>query len=60
MSDTARLASLRKQHVELEDKVEKQERSLSVDHLSIVELKKKKLAIKEEIAAIDGRLNKVA
>ena len=56
MSDAARLLSLRKQHEEIDELVEKQERNLSVDHLSIAELKKKKLAIKEEMLRLEPRV----
>ncbi len=49
MSLSAHLQELRKKHQHLSDQVEEAQRSPGIDDLSITELKKQKLRIKEEI-----------
>jgi hypothetical protein len=52
MSLNSHLEELRKKHQSLSEAVEDAERSLGVDHLTIADLKKQKLRIKEEIARL--------
>ncbi|MBK5934494.1 hypothetical protein C8N32_104200 [Rhodovulum imhoffii] len=49
MSMGSHLQELRKKHQALSQKVEQAQRSPGIDELHIVELKKQKLRIKEEI-----------
>lgn len=49
MSIENRLASLRSKHDELDREIARLEAAPSVDHLEITALKKRKLALKEEI-----------
>ena len=49
MSLNAHLQELRKKHQNLSDQVEAAQRSPGIDDLSITELKKQKLRLKEEI-----------
>lgn len=52
MSMQARLLSLQRQHSELEMEIESREASTSGDSLDIWTLKRKKLALKEQIEAM--------
>ncbi|MFM2356797.1 MAG: hypothetical protein RLZZ528_2533 [Pseudomonadota bacterium] len=52
MSMNSHLQELRKKHQHLSEAVEEAERSPSVDHLAIADMKKQKLRIKEEIARL--------
>jgi len=52
MSMQARLLSLQRQHSELETEIETREASKSRDSLDIWTLKRKKLALKEQIEAM--------
>lgn len=52
MSLTSHLHELRKRHQILSEKVEQAQRSPATDDLSIVDLKKQKLKIKEEITRL--------
>ncbi|WP_148923639.1 YdcH family protein [Oceanicella actignis] len=53
MSVTERLGARRRRHAELSDAIERAERAPGMDRLHIVDLKKQKLALKQEIAAIE-------
>lgn len=48
-----RINSLKKKHAALEDQISILEAAPSVDDLAIRDLKKEKLAIKEELAALE-------
>ena len=50
-----RLVNLRTEHRKLDAKIQELEISESPDQLSITRLKKKKLAIKDEIASLEDR-----
>ena len=52
MSISSHLSELKRKHEALSTKVEEAQRSPSVDDLSIVELKKQKLRLKEEISRL--------
>ncbi len=52
MSISSHLSELKRKHEALSTEVEKAQRSPSVDDLSIVELKKRKLKLKEEISRL--------
>ncbi len=52
MNMTSHLQELRRKHETLSDRVEQAQRSPSVDALSVSELKKKKLKIKEQITRL--------
>jgi hypothetical protein len=52
MTINARLTSLQRQHVELEDEIRSRQADLSEDTLDIWTLKRKKLALKEQIEAL--------
>ncbi len=52
MAMSSHLQELHKKHQHLSDAVEEAQRSLSVDDLTIADLKKQKLKIKEEIARL--------
>lgn len=52
MSLSSHLTELRKKHQNLSAEVERQERSPSCDHLTIADLKKQKLRIKEQITRL--------
>ena len=54
MSLGAHLAELKKKHAHLSDRVDEAQRSPGVDDLSIRELKKEKLRLKEEISRLDS------
>lgn len=49
MAMSSHLQELRKRHQSLSEKVEAAQRSPAIDDLEIVELKKQKLRLKEEI-----------
>ena len=48
------LNMLRKKHDDLSEQVEQEQRNPSANHLSITELKKQKLLLKEKIAKLSG------
>ncbi|PTX57352.1 hypothetical protein C8N43_2019 [Litoreibacter ponti] len=52
MTISSHLTELQRKHEVLAQKVEEAQRSPGVDDLSIVELKKKKLRLKEEITRL--------
>lgn len=52
MSLTSHLQELRRRHQDLADKVEKAQRAPAIDALSIAEMKKQKLRLKEEITRL--------
>lgn len=52
MRINARLSSLQRQHEALEDEIKLRQRDRSEDSLDIWTLKRKKLALKEEIKAL--------
>jgi hypothetical protein len=52
MTMKARLTSLKRQHNELEEEIRAKQGSLSEDRLDIWTLKRKKLALKEQIEAL--------
>ena len=52
MSIQAQLADLVKQHQALEDELEDARQHLSVDDLKVVELKRRKLHLKDQIARL--------
>lgn len=52
MTIKARLISLKRQHSELEEEIRAKQGSLSEDRLDIWTLKRKKLALKEQIEAL--------
>lgn len=54
MSNENRIASLKKKHAALEDKISELSAAPSSDDLEIRELKKQKLAIKEELTALEA------
>ena len=56
MSLDSHLAELRKKHEILSDKIEAEQRSPGSDDLNIIELKKEKLHLKEEIERISTQL----
>lgn len=49
-----RILSLKKKHADLEDKIAELEAAPSADDLAIRDLKKEKLAIKEELASLEA------
>lgn len=49
-----RIISLKKKHADLEDKIAALEAAPSADDLEIRDLKKEKLAIKEELTALEA------
>ncbi len=55
MSLTSHLAELRRKHGQLSEKIEFEQRSPSADDLSITEMKKEKLQLKQEIERIAAR-----
>lgn len=52
MQNNARLISLKRQHSELESEIEARQADKSQDSLDIWTLKRKKLALKEQIEAM--------
>lgn len=54
MAMSSHLQELRKKHQRLSDQVEAAQKSPATDDLHIMELKKQKLRLKEEIARLDG------
>lgn len=54
MSLTSHLSELRKKHESLSQQVEAEARSPGVDSISLTQLKKKKLAIKQEIEKLSA------
>ena len=56
MSLDSHLAELRKKHEILSEKIESEQRSPGSDDLNILELKKEKLHLKEEIERISTQL----
>jgi|TARA_A200000159_G_C6992353_1_gene202193 hypothetical protein len=52
MTIKARLTSLKRQHTELEEEIRDRQAGLSEDRLDIWTLKRKKLALKEQIEAL--------
>ncbi|MEM7489144.1 MAG: DUF465 domain-containing protein [Pseudomonadota bacterium] len=54
MSLTSHLQELRKKHETLSRQVEEEQRSPAVDSIALAEMKKRKLAIKEQIARLDA------
>ena len=54
MSMTSHLQELRKKHQTLSDEVEAAQRSPATDDLHVMELKKRKLRLKEEIERLAG------
>ena len=52
MSISSHVSELKRKHDALSTKVERAQRSPSTDDLSIVELKKQKLRLKEEISRL--------
>ena len=54
MSMIEHLNMLRKKHDDLSEQVEQEQRNPSVNHLSITELKKQKLLLKEKIERLSG------
>jgi len=54
MTISSHLTELKRKHEALSEKVEAAQRSPSADGLSIVELKKQKLRLKEEITKLDS------
>lgn len=52
MSIQARLDSLQRQHRELEDEIKSLQTEISSDSLDVWTLKRKKLALKEQIEAL--------
>lgn len=54
MSLGSHLQELKRKHATLSDKVEQAQRSPGIDDLSIRELKKEKLRLKEEITRLDS------
>ncbi len=53
-SASARIEELRRKHAALSDRVEKVQKAPGSDDLEIVELKKQKLKIKEEITRLSA------
>ena len=56
MSDMEQLNELRKQHEELSKRIELEQGSPGTDNLTITELKKKKLKLKDEIQQLSKNL----
>ena len=54
MSESARVVELRKKHAALSAKVEQIQQAPGSDDLEVVELKKQKLRIKEEITRLSA------
>lgn len=54
MSLTSHLQELRKKHESLSRQVEEEQRSPAVDSVALSEMKKRKLAIKEQIERLDA------
>lgn len=54
MSLNSRLHELRRRHEALSDKVEKAQRAPGFDDLTIAEMKKQKLRLKEEITRLSA------
>jgi hypothetical protein len=59
MSIQAQLADLVKQHQALEDELEEVRQHLSIDDLKVVELKRRKLHLKDEIARLKNEESRV-
>jgi hypothetical protein len=59
MSIQAQLADLVKQHQALEDQLEEARQHLSTDDLKVVELKRRKLHLKDEIARLKNEESRV-
>lgn len=55
MSLTSHLQELRRRHKALDDKVEEAQRAPGVNDLTIADLKKQKLRLKEEINRLGGQ-----
>ena len=49
MSSDSRLHELKRQHKELSRMVEKTQRTIGTDDIALIELKKRKLKVKEQI-----------
>ncbi len=56
MSKDARLNSLLRQHKQLEEDIERSRTDLSTDSLDTWTLKRKKLAVKEQISALQHQV----
>ena len=56
MSLTSHLSELRKKHESLSDKIEVEQRSPGSDDLTVANLKKEKLRLKEEIEKISAQI----
>jgi hypothetical protein len=56
MGYTARMASLKRQHKELEEEIRYCQSEISFDSLDVLTLKRKKLAIKEQLEALGRKL----
>ena len=54
MTTDAHLTALRNKHRSLSDQVEAAQRSPAYDDLAIAQMKKQKLALKEEMARLSG------
>ena len=54
MSRAAHLADLERRHRALEAEIVEARADLSIDHLQIVELKRRKLLVKDEIARLQN------
>ncbi|WGH79563.1 YdcH family protein [Jannaschia ovalis] len=54
MSLNSHLQELRKKHADLSRQVETEARSPGADSIALTELKKRKLAIKQQIERLDG------
>lgn len=52
MTISSHLTELKRKHEDLSNRVEEEQRSPGTDSLSIVELKKQKLRLKEEISRL--------
>jgi hypothetical protein len=55
MSLTSHLQELRRRHQALADKVEEAQRAPGVNDLTVADLKKQKLRLKEEISRLGGQ-----
>ena len=55
MSLTSHLQELRRRHKALADKVEEAQRAPGVNDLTVADLKKQKLRLKEEISRLGGQ-----
>jgi len=54
MSVDSHISELRKKHAALEDRIEKDQRSPGASDLSLGEMKREKLRLKEEIERLSG------